>query len=255
MSNFIQKAKEFLTRKESKNDAFATREMDLRGKIVELESKKSQIIGAYDPSKPYDSKTIDKIDAEIVDVNKELYALTESKPIASSHNIDELIEHAEKIKAEFLEVSAEKIADELKAREKIAKAKRAFLQAQANHNLITREAKDFTFDVNETIKSLSKGINGKIDALRREAQLLERQIFELSPSMTFNTINGAQSQLDVIQAEYDAKRQEISKLESYTREVGIGIATLDNHRVNGGQTTYYVHANEQFDAVNHGIVK
>jgi hypothetical protein len=255
MANFIQKAKEFLSRKESRNDAFATREMELRGKIVDLDSKKSKLLGEYDPTKPFDSKAIDKIDADIVEVNKELYALTESKLVATDSNIDDLIVHAEEIRVEFQEVSAKKIAAEAKAREKIAEAKKEFLQAQADHNKITRESKDYTFDVNETIQLLSKGINGKISELRREAQLLERQIYDLASSTTFNVVNGAQSQLDIVQAEYDAKRQEINTLEAYTREVGIGIAPLDNHRINGGQTTYYVHAKEQFDAVDHGIVK
>lgn len=250
---FIEAAKRFLESASVKSQQFADKEHQLRSKLTELEAKKSKLISAYDPAQPFDAKSLDKIDAEVSAIQKELAVLSKVKAETPEHDIDESIEHISKVKSEALVVIAEKVKAEEAARTKIAEAKKAFLQAQADHFRIVRDAQDFQTDTNETLSELSKDIKRKSDNLRGKAHSLDLEMYRHAGTTTFNVLQSNQSQMDDIQAEVNEIRTEINRLQALAATVETGISPLDNFRNGNGKTTYFIHSDEQFDAANKGI--
>ncbi|MCA1059757.1 hypothetical protein LCL96_12445 [Rossellomorea aquimaris] len=246
----IQKAKAFLQTKSKQKQAFEDRETELRAKLSDLDAKKSNIISSYDPSKPFDTKAIDKIDEEIDAINKEIAVLSVNKVRAADFDVDELAGHIANVKAEAKEVIASHKDAESKARDDIAKAKAAFLKAQANHYEVVRQAREFEADTNETINALSVAINSEVRRLRDEAQRLSREIYNYAGDggIYLGAKRSDQHVIDGLQEEYDKVRKEIQRLEQNVSPVGLGIADLDNHVDKNRRTIYFVHRDEQQQA-------
>lgn len=251
----IQKAREFLQSKSTKSQAFLDREHELKTKITELEAKKSKLISEYDPTKSFDSKAIDIIDADIAVASKEIAVLNETKKYVPEHDVSESLKHIEQVKSEASDIVAEKIKAEEGARAKIVEAKKAFLEAQAAHYRLIRDAQDFKADTNETLSQLSAGIKQEIGNLRRHMQKLDREIYDLSPDGSSAGILGHQAQLDAVQDERSKIMSQIVKLEQHVSGISLPIGQLDMHRDKNGKTVYFIHQQEQFDATNKGIIQ
>jgi chromosome segregation ATPase len=252
---FIQNAKEFLQSKSKKKQAFHDRETELRAKLADLEAKKSQLVGSYDPSKPFDPKAIDKIDTDIEAINKEIAVLSVNMVRVADFDVEELADHIANVKQEASDTIADHLKAEEEARQKIAEAKAAFLKAQANHYNVVRQAKDFRDDTNETVDSLSVAIKQEVRRLRDEAQRINKEIYDMAGdgSSFLGAKRSDQHITDRLQAEYDRLRSEIQRLEKHVWPVGLPISQLDNHRDKNGRTIYFVHVDEQQRSTQNGI--
>jgi len=252
----IEAAKKYLQFKANRSQAFFDKTEELNTKIADLNAKKSKLISDYDPTKPFNAEAVGKIEAEIASVEKELEVLNESKKVEPpAFNAEASIEHITGVKAEIQETLGEHKKEEEKLRQEILKAKQALLEAQASHFRLVQDSRQLVADTNETIKQLNVGFNQEIDNLRMDAQAIGRDLYNLATGTTFRVINGSQSEVDEKQKELDEVRRKIQKLESYTVSVGVPIPPLNNYRNNMGETVYFVHAHEQQEAVENGIVK
>ncbi|MED0996285.1 hypothetical protein P4T34_12480 [Bacillus mobilis] len=254
---FIEKAKEFILSKSKQKQAFFDREHELKTKITELEAKRSGIIEAYDPVKGLDQAAIDKIDAEIAGIQKEIAILSIGKTKVSNYELEDLITHVTDAKKEAEEVIAGKLTEEEKAREKIFKAKKALLEAQAEHYTLTYQTHEYTFEINETLRELTNSISLEISELRSRAQELSLEMYRHAPdgSISSNSTRPDQVMYDTIQEEYGKVRKEINRLESVMGDVSAIIPQLSSYRDGYSKPIYLVDRNEQIDATQKGIVK
>lgn len=252
----IDAAKQFLQSKSAKTQAFLDRNHQLQTKLTELDAKKSQLISAYDPTKPFDQKAIDKIEADIASVQKELSVLNEAKASSPVLDVSESVDHIEKVKSEAQAIIAKKKAAEEEARAKIAEAKTAFLQAQADHFQLVRQAGELVQDTNETIGALSSGIKREIERLRNEFREVDLQLYRNAGdgSVFAGAVRSDQAQIDDLQARKESLGREIQRLEALVSPVGAGIPALNNYRDNKGNTIYFVHQPEQLDAAERGVI-
>lgn len=254
---FLEKAKEFILSKSKQKQAFFDRDHELKTKITELEAKRSGIIEAYDPTKGLNQDAIDKIDAEIDAAHKEIAILTIRESKVSNYELGDLIKHVSEAKKEAEEFLENKLTEDEKIREEILATKKAFLEAQAKHYNLTREAANYASDVNESLSELTKSISIEIDRLREKARKLEREIQSLIPTGHFS--EGApyvgQAQVEVLREEYSKVRGEIARLESLIGDVGDRIWRLESRTDGNYRPIYFIHDNEQIDATQKGIVK
>lgn len=250
---FIEKARQFLQTKSARKQAFNDKETELRSKLNDIASQKSRLIAEYDPTKPFDASAIDKLDTEAAALQKELDVLRQTVKLTPDYDVAESLKYVDDVKKDANAFISDKVKAAEKAREKIIEAKRALLTAQAEHFRIVRDARDFASNTNETLIALNSGIKQEIENLRIKRQELERQLYDLAGTTTFNVVNSAQSQIDALQAEYDEVRAEIARLEGYTMAVNVPIPELSNYRNGNGQTIYFVHDLEQKDAAEKGI--
>lgn len=255
MGKLIDKAKAFLKSKSAKAQAFYDREEELRTKLTELEAQKSKIYSDYDPSKPFDPKKIDAIDAQIDEINKELAVLTVSMQSVSDHDLDELIKHIEAVKTEAADVLAEKHKAEAAARQAILDAKKALLKAQAEHFRIVRDTNDYKADINDILRDLKKPIDAEIAKLRRQLQQIDREIYEQAGdgSTSLNAVRGNQSTIDRLYKQKTDIGQKINELEAQVTKFEVIIPPLSNYRDANGKTIYFVHADEQQQAAENGV--
>lgn len=256
MGKLIDKAKAFLKSKSAKAQAFYDREEELRTKLTELEAQKSKIYSDYDPSKPFDPKKIDAIDEKIDEINKELAVLTVSMQSVSDYDPDELIKHIEAVKTEAVDVIAEKHKAEAAARQAILDAKKALLKAQAEHFRIVRDANDYKADVNDILRDLKKPIEDEIAKLRRQLQQVDREIYEEAGAGTA-PLTAKRSNQAVIDRLYEQKNdvaRKIYKLEAQVTKFEVVIPPLSNFRDANGKTIYFVHADEQQQAAENGVI-
>ncbi|MDM5460000.1 hypothetical protein [Bacillus cereus] len=254
---FIEKAKEFISSKSKQKQAFFDREHELKTKITELEAKRSGVIEAYDPIKGLDQVAIDKIDAEIAGIHKEIAILNIGKTKVSDYEMEDLIKHVSDAKKEAEEVIAGKLTKEGKIREKVLTAKKALLEAQAEHYTLTYQTHEYTFEINETLRELTNSISFEISELRNRSQELSLEIYRNAPdgSIPLNSIRSDQAMYDIIQEEYEKVRKEISRLESVMGDVSAIIPQLSSYRDGYSKPIYLVDRNEQIDATQKGIVK
>ncbi|EJR61560.1 hypothetical protein IIO_03013 [Bacillus cereus VD115] len=254
---FIEKAKEFISSKSKQKQAFFDREHELKTKITELEAKRSGVIEAYDPVKGLDQAAINKIDAEIASIHKEIAILNIGKTKVSDYEMEDLIKHVSDAKKEAEEVIAGKLTEEEKAREKILKAKKALLEAQTEHYILTYQTHEYTFEINETLRELTNSISFEISELRNRSQELSLEMYRHAPdgSISLNSIRSDQAMYDTIQEEYDKVRKEITRLESVMVDVSAIIPQLSSYRDGYSRAIYLVDRNEQIDATQKGIVK
>ncbi|PDZ47063.1 hypothetical protein [Bacillus wiedmannii] len=254
---FIEKAKEFILSKSKQKQAFFDREHELKTKITELEAKRSSIIEAYDPVKGLDQAAIDKIDAEITTIHKEIAVLNIGKTKVSDYELEDLITHVTDAKKEAEEVIAGKLTEEEKVREEVLKAKKAFLKAQVEHYTLTREAQNYAEDINESLLDLTKGVSVEIDRLRTKAHELSLELYRLSSdgSTSLNSTRSDQAVIDHVQEEYDKVRSEINKLEALMGKVSAPISQLNSYTDGNSRPIYLVDRNEQIDATQKGIIK
>ncbi|MCU5618096.1 hypothetical protein OCA99_00115 [Bacillus cereus] len=254
---FIEKAKEFILSKSKQKQAFFDREHELKTKITELESKRSGIIDAYDPTKGLNQASIDKIDAEIAIIHKEIAVLNIGKTKVSDCEMEDLITHVTDAKKEAEEVIASKLTEEEKVREKVLKAKKEFLKAQVEHYMLTREAQNYAEDINESLLDLTKGISSEIDRLRNKAHELNLELYRLASngSVSLNATRSDQAVIDHVQEEYDKVRSEINKLEALMGKVSAPISQLNSYTDGNSRPIYLVDRNEQIDATQKGIIK
>ncbi|ASN05311.1 coiled-coil domain-containing protein [Virgibacillus necropolis] len=250
----IDAAKTFLQSKSAKHQAFHNREHELRTKITELEAKKSAKIAEYDPTTPFDPKQLAKIDAQIADAHKEIAVLNENKQATPQFDPSEVAEHVENVRKEASEQISVKKAEEEKARAAIEKAKKAFLDAQAKHHNVRRQAADIATDANETISQLTIGIAQELGKLHRKAQELDLKAFRLSGDGSASGLRSDQHQVDQLRDELSEIRREITRLEGFKAEVTAGIPELKSYRDNNGKTIYFAHEAEQTDAADKGKV-
>lgn len=249
----IDAAKKFLQTKSAKKQAFLDKEHELRSKLTELDAKKSKVIGEYDPSKPFDAKAIDHIEAQIDAVKKELDVLTQTVKLTPDYDVDESIKYIADIKREATSVIAEKKKADEQARAKIAEAKKALLAAQVEHFNVVRQANEFAADTNETLTQLNSGIQRQINILRQKAHEIDLEIYRLSPQTTSAHYDGY-AIIDAKRDELSEIRREIQKLEGYAATVTVAMPALSNYRDSNGNTTYFVHSDEQINAANKGIL-
>ncbi|EPC8419959.1 hypothetical protein ACR3AO_002548 [Bacillus wiedmannii] len=254
---FIEKAKEFISSKSKQKQAFFDREHELKTKITELEAKRSGIIEAYDPVKGLDQAAIDKIDAEIAGIQKEIVILSIGKTKVSNYELEDLITHVTDAKKEAEEVIAGKVVEEGKVREKILTAKKELLKAQAEHYSLTRQADDYAADINDTLRELTNSASLEISRLRGKAHDLSLEIYRLASdgAVSLNATRSDQALSDHIQEEYNKVRREISRLETLTAQVSAPIPQLSSYTDGNRRPIYLVDRNEQIDATQKGIVK
>ncbi|MFB7304069.1 hypothetical protein [Heyndrickxia sporothermodurans] len=252
MGKLLDKAKAFLQTRSKQAQAFYDREHELKTKITELDAQKSKLINDYVPGQALDIKAIDKLDEQIAAAQKEIAVLRVSKERICDYNIDELIAHIAEAKSEISDIIAEKVKDEEAAREKILAAKKAFLQAQAEHFQLVRQVKDYRDEASDTLSGLTKPIQDEINRLRAKLHEYDREIYQLASTTSYNVVNGAQPQIDLLQEEKEKIGREINRLQSYVGEIGVPIPTLDNHRDGNGMTIYFIHAKEQQNAAERG---
>jgi DNA repair exonuclease SbcCD ATPase subunit len=255
MGKLIDRAKAFLKSKSAKAQAFYDREHALRTKLTELEAQKSKIYAEYDPSKPFDPKKIDAIDAQIDEINKELAVLAVSKQSVSDYDPDDLIKHIADVKTEATDVISAKQKAEAAARQAILDAKKALLDAQAEHFRILRDAKDYVADINDILRELKRPVDEEIAKLRRQLQQVDREIYEQAGGggTPLNAVRDNQPVIDRLYEQKGEIGRKISMLETYAAEIGDGMPTLDSYRDNNGKTIYFVHADEQQQAAKNGV--
>ena len=256
MGKLIEKAKAFLQSKSTKAQAFYDREEELHTKLTELEAQKSKIYSDYDPSKPFDPKKIDDIDEQIDAINKELAVLNVSKQSVSDYNVDELIKHIADAKTEAQDVLSGKQKAEESARQAILNAKKALLDAQAEHFRIVRDANDYKADVNDILRDLKKPIEDEIAKLRRQLQQVEREIYEQAGNGS-TSLNASRSNQATIDRLYEQKNEigrKINELNTHITDIGLAIPPLSNYRDANGRTIYFVHADEQQQAAENGVI-
>ncbi|MEK4215256.1 hypothetical protein A6279_00945 [Bacillus wiedmannii] len=254
---FIEKAKEFILSKSKQKQAFFDREHELKTNITELEAKRSGIIEAYDPVKGLDQAAIDKIDAEIAGIQKEIAILSIGITKVSNYELEDLITHVTDAKKEAEEIIAGKVAEEEKVREKILTAKKALLKAQAEHYSLTRQADDYAADINDTLRELTNSVSLEVSRLRSKAHDLSLEIYRLASdgSVSLNAPRSDQSMIDHVQEEYDKVRSEINRLEALMGKVSAPISQLNSYTDGNSRPIYLVDRNEQIDATQKGIVK
>ncbi|MFC7063959.1 hypothetical protein [Halobacillus seohaensis] len=252
--SFLQQAKQFLAQKSKKRQAFFDREEELRTKITELDAKKSQITAEYDPTVGFDPKKLDDVDGEIEATQKELAVLTESKRNTPEYESTEVVEHIRTLKDEAESKLSTKRTAEEKQRDKIEKARQAYLEALAGHHSIKREVDEVKADANETLQQLSAPIKRHRDALLREVQALELESYRLAPdgSVSGNAPRSDNYQKQEIDAKIREIKREITELQSAQSEVVGGVAPLNSYRDNDYKHVYFLTDSEQKDAAERG---
>lgn len=253
---FLEKAKAFIQAKSKQKQAFYDREHELRTKLTELESKKSKLYSEYDPTKKFNQDALDKIENEIDVISKELAILTTQKEKVADYAFDELIKHVNDAKTEAKQLIADRLPEEEKARQKIADAKLALLKAQAEHFTISREIKEFAAETNESIEELTTKVKHEVERLRARAQQIGLEIYRSAPdgSTTMTAQRTDQYRIDMLQEELSQVRKEIASLESMIGDVAAPIQPLSGYTDSNNRTVYFVHANEQYDAAEKGIL-
>ncbi|EQB35262.1 hypothetical protein M948_19375 [Virgibacillus sp. CM-4] len=254
---FLDKAKKFLQKKGERKQAFLDREHELKTNIADLDAKKSEIIANYDPLKPFDPKKIDELDAQIEAAEKEIFVLNQTKKDTPDYDFGEVAPHIETVKDEASKVIDGKKAEEEKAREAIAEAKKVYLDSLVAHYRLKNEINEVVSEANETLSQLTQPIGREADKLRRKAQELDLELYRLAPTGSVSMGGGRSDQwkIDELEKQKSDLWAQIHKLEGYKTNISGHIPELSSHRNGDYQRIYFIADDEQKDAATKGILK